>query len=299
MAICGIYKYENLIDGKIYIGQSVDIAQRRREHRHDAFISSRDNDTIFHQALRDFGEDNFKFNIIEKCSIDKLDEKEIYWIAYYHSWIGDPQCWGYNMTRGGNQYRGDNARKPVCQYDLSGNFIKEYESASEAARQLNVFKSNITSACRGETSQCGGYQWRYKDEDKKIIKTNFIGKRPVEKYNFLGELLETYDNATLAAQKNNLCYQSITACCRGEMTFAGDYQWKYQGDNKIIKTKGKNNGTVIGKYDQDNNLINIYPSYAEAARQEKMSRNTIKKSIDYNSPTKGNYYWKIVTGGIK
>ena len=49
--------------------------------------------------------------------------------------------------------RGELFRKSVMQYSLLGEFIQEYESAFEAARQLGVFKSNLTAACRGETSQ--------------------------------------------------------------------------------------------------------------------------------------------------
>ena len=296
MAICGIYKYENLINGKIYIGQSIDISQRKREHKYDAFTVSRNDNTDFHKDLREFGEDNFKFDIIEECSIDELDERERYWIFYYHTYIKDPLCkGGYNMTPGGDSGTGESFRKPVCQYDLKGNFIQEFESASEAARQLSVFKSNITSACRGESSQCGGYQWKYKDDDKEITKINFIGKRLVEKYNFLGELLDTYDNALIAAQQNNICHQSITACCRGEMNFAGEFQWKYKDDNKEIKVRGKSNGKPVGQYDKNGNLIKIYPSYSAAERETSINRNRISRAIGKKIEVDG-YYWDRIGG---
>ena len=55
-----------------------------------------------------------------------------------------------------------NSRKTI-QYDLQGNFIKEWESATEAANQLNIHVSNISKCCSGELKKTGGYVWQYKD----------------------------------------------------------------------------------------------------------------------------------------
>lgn len=55
--------------------------------------------------------------------------------------------------------------KPVQQYDMEGTFIKEYVSASEAGRELNLCASAITKVCKRVKyfNSCGGYIWRYKD----------------------------------------------------------------------------------------------------------------------------------------
>lgn len=50
--------------------------------------------------------------------------------------------------------------KPVLQFDLDGNFIQEYFSASEAQRTTGICK--ITACCRGERSKAGGYIWKFK-----------------------------------------------------------------------------------------------------------------------------------------
>lgn len=52
--------------------------------------------------------------------------------------------------------------KAVLQYDLNDNFIQEYSSASEAARQLNLHSQNISGVCRGIKKSCGGFKWKYK-----------------------------------------------------------------------------------------------------------------------------------------
>lgn len=95
----GIYKYQNKINGKIYIGQSKNIENRKAAHTTRTFNNSNWNteyNSIIHQAIRKYGIDNFDFEIIEECLISKLDEKEIYWIDYYNSYYN-----GYNITKGG------------------------------------------------------------------------------------------------------------------------------------------------------------------------------------------------------
>lgn len=59
--------------------------------------------------------------------------------------------------------------KAVCQYDLNGNFIAEYKSASEASRQTGIGRSNICNVCRKALNQhgnpyktAGGYKWEWK-----------------------------------------------------------------------------------------------------------------------------------------
>lgn len=57
-------------------------------------------------------------------------------------------------------------RKPIIQYDLQGNFIKEWAAIVEAGKFLNVHFSNISSACLGKRKSAYGFKWQFK---KKII----------------------------------------------------------------------------------------------------------------------------------
>jgi len=50
--------------------------------------------------------------------------------------------------------------KAVNQYDRNMNFIKEWESASEASRQLNINQSNISACTLNNRNIAGGYKWR-------------------------------------------------------------------------------------------------------------------------------------------
>lgn len=53
--------------------------------------------------------------------------------------------------------------KIVLQFDLEGNFIKEWESATKASKHMNVKLSTLTGCCRGEQKTSAGFIWRYQD----------------------------------------------------------------------------------------------------------------------------------------
>ena len=57
--------------------------------------------------------------------------------------------------------------KKVMQYDKNENFIKEWESASEAGRKLNIFQQSIVACLKNRTKTAGGYIWRYKAKEEK------------------------------------------------------------------------------------------------------------------------------------
>lgn len=75
----GIYKITNTINGKIYIGQSINIRRRWNQEKRCAFNQ---NDTAYNQllskAFRKYGIENFTFEVIEELSASALNEREIY-----------------------------------------------------------------------------------------------------------------------------------------------------------------------------------------------------------------------------
>ncbi len=94
----GIYKIQNKINGKIYIGQSVNIDKRFRKHK-----SVYKNPKFKHyhyplyQDMRKYGLDNFSFEVVEECLEEELNEKEIQYIKYFQSFD-----FGYNQNAGGH-----------------------------------------------------------------------------------------------------------------------------------------------------------------------------------------------------
>lgn len=80
-----IYKWTNLINGKVYIGKSIDIAKRLREYRYEVKQQSK---RPIIQALIKYGFENFKFEIIENCDFltnEQILQREQYWMNFYDS----------------------------------------------------------------------------------------------------------------------------------------------------------------------------------------------------------------------
>ena len=90
----GIYKITCLLDQKIYIGQSVDLKERIKQHiKYGVGVDTPTNK--LYVAMLANGVENYSFEIVEYCSQEQLNEKERFWIDYYKS-----NSYGYNMTSG-------------------------------------------------------------------------------------------------------------------------------------------------------------------------------------------------------
>jgi group I intron endonuclease len=102
LRIAGIYKLTCKVNGKVYIGQSVDILNRWRCHKNDSIRDK--NDALIAKAICKYGWSNFnKEAIITFFDEDKenLNHYEAFYIKKFHSFVGDAHCNGYNMTTGG------------------------------------------------------------------------------------------------------------------------------------------------------------------------------------------------------
>ena len=93
----GIYKITNLVNQKSYIGQSVNIDKRLKEHINDAFNPNRkEYDYPLSRAYRKYGVENFSKEVLCICSKEELNEKEEYYIKIFNSKEN-----GYNQQDGG------------------------------------------------------------------------------------------------------------------------------------------------------------------------------------------------------
>lgn len=107
----GIYRFKNKINGKVYIGQSIDIEARRYGHTSASFNpKAQDYNSKIHQAIRKYGIDNFEFDILVQIkgteySKELLNYLEEFFISKYNSFKR-----GYNATPGGDANNPENTR---------------------------------------------------------------------------------------------------------------------------------------------------------------------------------------------
>lgn len=280
----GIYKIENLINHKIYIGQSIEIETRFKKHK-----QSKD-DFAIHRAIRKYGTDNFSYDIIELCSPEKLSEREKYWIAFYNSKVPN----GYNMTDGGETVS-DSKKVRVRQYSLDGMFLKEYNSATEASKLTGAPQSSIIRVCKKNGKTAGGFQWRYANENLYTIPPVVIKNQQQKIYQLdkNRNILNTFNSLEEAARITSIDKTGICRACK-ENTQAEGYWWSYQDkyDQAFLTKKKQIKGKSVSQYSTQGKFIQSYISITEASQITGINKGNIGSCVTGARKTAGGYIWK-------
>lgn len=156
-----IYKITNLINNKIYIGQTIrDVQIRWKEH-----LRSKDEAPI-HKAIRKYGKEAFKIEIIEECENILLNEREQYYINKFNSYNGHI---GYNATLGG-----DSNKKIVDWVKSHPEEVKKHLDKIRP-KAIQKFKENPELQEKREKARIEGYhkyiennkeEWNKKQREK-------------------------------------------------------------------------------------------------------------------------------------
>lgn len=195
----GIYKITNLVNGKVYIGQSRDLHRRYLTHLRELRQRKHINYHL-QNAWNKYGENNFKFEIIEECLEKQLNDKETYWFNYYKPNV-------YNLGNTGNvqtasdetknkisnslkglvrssnaianmrkakkgakpndialQHSVETNSRKIIQTDMDCNYIKEWISIAEASRYMGCSPSNINAVLQNKSNKIKGFRWFYKED---------------------------------------------------------------------------------------------------------------------------------------
>lgn len=264
-----IYKIKNLVNGKVYIGQTIKKPEYRLSRHKKQLSTCTHNNKHLQNAYYKYGENNFKVSIIERVEINNLDDREKYWIGFYKSKDGV-----YNIEGGGNKNKfipeetkkrisiavkkalkrpeviekhrinaiknraggNGNAKKVIC---ISTGEI--FNSIIEAADKYNLTISDISKNCTGERDSAGFHkngitlQFAYYEKNKTYKLKNIKGLQKQRKV-ICTNTKEVFDSVCKAAKKYGLSQGSISKCCMGEIKSAGklpngEYSvWVYEED---------------------------------------------------------------------
>ncbi len=119
-------------------------------------------------------------------------------------------------------------KKAVIQYNLNGDRMATFESASEAARQTGGSQSKITMCCKRQRETANDYQWRYYDDiqDVQKVEKRFITGKKVAKCDEEGNILEIFPSFKEAARAVNGTSSAISRVCSGTNIRHKGYKWK-------------------------------------------------------------------------
>ena len=236
-----IYKIENLINGKCYIGQTKQAVKERWQQHKRVANSDELSCMIIHRAIKKYGIDNFSFDVIETIICDNerdlvitLNKKEIYYINHYNTKTPN----GYNITKGGN-YVSPYCYKSVDVYDLYGNYIDTFDSIRDGSDFLcNGRKQNISECCNGKRKTSNIYIWRYHGDslnkyalpnNAEIHRILLANKKiKINRFDFSGKLIKQYSSfkeIALEMHTKNVCV--VKDCCVGKIRQAYQSIWRY------------------------------------------------------------------------
>ena len=207
----GIYKIQNKLNGKIYIGQSVNITRRLWEHK----ASKNAKPGHIDYYIQKEGIDNFEYDIIEECDKDSLIEREMYWIQYYNSYNN-----GYNLTLGGegSSFGEVNVNSCLTEEDVIA-IRKAYNNHQRRIDVFNLFKNKISWS--GFVAIWTGRNWRhvmpevFTEENKQYHIKNAGHSRAIFTDDEIMQIREEYINMTLKQLQEKYKEKCSDRCIRG------------------------------------------------------------------------------------
>lgn len=310
--MCGIYKIENKLNHKVYIGQSKNIKRRIMEHKRRLNNNKHQNRHLQY-SWNKYGEDNFDFSIIVLCDIKYLNEMESYWINYYKSLN---QKYGYNINdvlkdeipNSLKKYQGDN--NPCNISVVRINDGKIYIKIKDAEKDNNTYNESIRNSCNNYYKYCGSlrnpvvfcykeYYDNHKEEcgkrlqdiykltNEELYKNRIIYINTMEVFDSASDFLKKY-KAGKTANVYSCCNSAgakitINGIKNQKLMYYHDYLSKYYLRTDIEKLIEQYDKSYLSPYYKHNikivclNSLETFLSFKEASEKYNVTPSNIRR----------------------
>ena len=125
--------------------------------------------------------------------------------------------------------------KKCYQYDMKGNFIREWGSITDVAIRFNDVTGNVSAACSGKYKTFHGFIWSYKKEKIDVNAHRNGGGERTYQYSKDGKFIKEYFNMEDAVKESGVDKSNITKCCLGKRKTAGGFIWSHKPLNEEEK----------------------------------------------------------------
>lgn len=222
-----VYKITNLINGKCYIGQTIQPLKKRW----NLHCSNSSGCPALNNAFKKYGKDNFEITVIDHAhSREELDQKEIFWIEYYNSLVPN----GYNLHTGGLHHKvSEETRQKIIKSligrkhsDETKRKIGESNKGKHSSTNrilTNEYRKKLSERLKGNKYRLGV---SHSEEVKKRI--GEAGKRKVINV----DTCIMFDSAKEAGEFYDICPCNITEVCKGHRKTARGYHWRYADEKR-------------------------------------------------------------------
>lgn len=259
---CGIYMIQNKINGKMYIGQAVDIEKRWGEHRSGLRGGYHPNKHL-QRSWNKYGEENFEFSILLECEESDLNMYEEYYI--FELMIYDLRV-GYNKNYGGDSGRPTEETKRKMSESAKGEKHPMYgkhhseeakrkmsESAKgrqfseETRRKLSEAKKGkgmqFSEETKRKMSEAKKGKYRSEEIKRKISEANKgrhhseetkrkLSKSVVQIDFTTNKIVKVWESSTEAVRQEGFNHSAISQCCNGKRKTHKGYKWIFLSDYK-------------------------------------------------------------------
>ena len=239
-----------------YVGSSVNLRARLRNHIW-AMSNGKHRNIIIQNCYNKYSIENFYFEILEYCDKDIRIEREKYYIDLLNPDLNvtDPvslkrgELFSRHISEAKKKYYESHvtaSRIPVYQYSLSGDYISEFSSATEAANLFNIEVSAVCAAVNGRSKTCKGFQWRKEKVDKieSLIKEKVKKEKPksppkpgnkkrIYRYNYNGEYIDSFESCSEADRILGIHQCASAARGKGPYRSIGGFLWSFEKVDKL------------------------------------------------------------------
>lgn len=296
--LAGIYIIKNNLNGKCYIGQSIKLRSRLKDHMRNAKNSKLD--LPIYRAIRKYGFHNFTVDILESFIPDsnlsneelikQLDQLEIRYIEQYKAYEE-----GYNCTKGGDfgvlglkmtteqKKKVSENTKGLVSKGIFGkrvylyNFVEKYYiyawTVKDAANITKLSRSNISKLCNNNYTNpfCSNYIASYSKEELEDKKTSIF--QQIEEH------------------KTRKAHCSSTTWFKGMIGLNKGKKMSEEQKEKLRKASTK---YIVYQYDLDNVLVATYEGMHNAAKAVNIDYRSIQRACSGRAKTCKGFIWKKV-----
>lgn len=299
-----IYTIKSSIDGKFYVGSTIDINARKISH-FSHLKSNSHHSRHLQNAYNKHGKDNFKFE--ELLSIDFRDKSELFEleIFYINKYESLSRGNGYNLampTLSGGQVS-EHLFRGIFELGEDGGIIKRHKSIGELVRSTGVHSRKVFEVASGMINYHNNRKYVYKDEYdeskdysfKPYSRTGARAGKQVNQYSIDGIYIRTYDKISEAESDNSIKPMMISSVLVGNQKSTGGFIWRYyDGDNSdlnmsIDENKISKRKNTLYQYDLNGNYIATYDKHT---LPEEFKLKGVRKCIYGERPTYKGFIWK-------
>lgn len=200
----------------MYIGASTRLMKRKTEHFKPSRIKAYKDRLPLYRAMDKYGRENFVFEVIERTSAEKLDEREEYYIKKYNT-VEE----GYNVVRTSHNMHDEEYTKEV-----HGSFFTEWNKKQWQDEDYRKKRSEHSSLVQKERLKDPEY---LAEKSKQLKNYTDSIKKPVGQFDKQGNLIAEFGGVREAERATGVSSQSISKVASGQKyrKTAGGFVWKY------------------------------------------------------------------------